>query len=157
MKTVIFMRHGKAADYNEYDSDFERPLVRRGKEEVKEAVEKLKSAGISPDVIIASPAFRTAMTARIAADVFSLNTENIVYSSGLYMGSEAAYLTAASESNGNVILIAGHNPATGNLAMHFGAGKIIGYPTSSVSVFRFSDSVIEPQSNAELIHFDTRK
>jgi phosphohistidine phosphatase len=157
MKTVIFMRHGKAANYFEYDSDFERPLIGRGKLEVKLAAEKLKAADIVPDIIVSRPAFRTASTARICADVFGIDAQSIQFVSSLYMGESEDYLKSASETKGTVILICGHNPATGNLAIHFGKGTIHNYPTSSIAAFEFTGDIITPQSESRLLFYDTRK
>lgn len=151
------MRHGKAADYAEYNDDFERPLVERGKNDVKTAAEKLKIAGIVPDVIISSPANRTAGTARIVSDYFNIDYKDIYYSAGLYGGSIADYLNVINEQNHSVILIVGHNPETGRLAMHFSGGKIMNFPTSAIAGFQFKNNSIDPGQSAKLIYSDLRK
>lgn len=156
-KILILMRHGKAADPGDYADDFERPLQSRGRVEVYEATKNLKEEDIIPDLIIASPACRTASTARIAAYGFNMDPEEIVYYSPLYMGSKKDYIEALEQHKGKTILITGHNPAVGELAMHFSEDKLESFPTSAVAVFRFDDEKITLKSKAEMLHKDLRK
>ncbi|MBL7813238.1 MAG: histidine phosphatase family protein [Bacteroidetes bacterium] len=150
MMKVVLMRHGKAADAMDFDNDFERPLTHRGKAEVRAAAEKLLESGFRPDVIMSSPANRTAGTARIIADVFGIDENAIVYFAPLYMGSESDYLDAMNSRHEQTIFIAGHNPTTGTLAGHFGKLRHTGFPTSSFVVLAFAEKPIRMSSAATL-------
>ena len=155
MKQVIFIRHGKAADHADYDTDFERPLVKKGEEDVREMATKLLKAAFFPDVILASPALRTRQTAAIVQEVFAL--ENPVdFQPAFYGGSASDYLNAINKQNSGVIMCVGHNPELGRLAMHYSSGKIMHYPTSAISVFEFTDEIITPASGAKMCYYDLR-
>lgn len=155
-RIVIFMRHGKAEDPDNFENDFERTLQKRGRLEVFEAAAKLKDKDFVPDVIISSPAFRTITTARIASSALGVQTHNIHYFSKMYMGNMNSYLDAANSTNKKTIMLVGHNPAVGDLAMHFSDNRIMGFPTSAMAVFRFKENEISLDSNAELLYYDLR-
>jgi phosphohistidine phosphatase len=156
-KTIIFMRHGKAADIADYDTDFDRPLVKRGKEEAALAAEKLKIIGIVPDTIIASPARRTQDTARSVCKAFGKKENDFITEISLYGGGSYDYLQAAGKAPGKTIMVIGHNPDIGNLAIHFSNGEINAYPTSACAAFRFQTNKPDSRSIAELLYYDLRK
>ena len=119
MKEVFIMRHGKAANYLEYDYDFDRPLVKRGEREVERAVKDLKKY-TAIDEIISSPAKRTLMTSRIAADVLEIPDAQITTVNDLYDGVVSTYIEAINNSTSKKILIVGHNPNIAQLAIQYG-------------------------------------
>ena len=145
-KTIIFMRHGKAADQEDAFNDFERPLINRGRKETEETAQQLMDAGFQPDIILSSPATRTAGTAQIVARIFDYPAEHIVYHAPLYMGRAHEYISAINNLKANIILVVGHNPEMQALAYHFGKVGQAGFPTASAVVFEFEDSVISPSS-----------
>lgn len=151
------MRHGKAEDFTEAYNDFERSLANRGRQEVQLAAEAMKSAGIEPEIIVSSPATRTAGTAQIVARVFDYPNEHILYHAPLYMGQAGDYLDIANTLKAGCILIVGHNPETGQLAQHYSHEFRDGFPTSSVIALRFEDAAISPASKAEVIWKWTRE
>lgn len=156
-KTIILMRHGKAADGFEYKDDFERPLELRGRIEVEEAAKKLKTEGIIPDVILASPAFRTSITARIVAEVFGIQAIDIDYQSSLYMSHESHYLNAMNSHENKTVMIVGHNPFVGEFALQFSGYKIHGFPTSSIAAFEFDSIPISGNSKCKTLYLGIRK
>lgn len=156
-KTVIFMRHGKAADIAGYHSDFDRPLVKRGFEETALAAKKLKIAGFVPEVLIASPAQRTKDTAESMRHVFGINKDGIQTVDALYHGSPRDYLDAIAHTKENTVMIVGHNPTIGQLCMYFSRGAFAEFPTSACAVFRFESHAPDINSMAELMFFDLRK
>jgi isoleucyl-tRNA synthetase len=78
--TYFAMRHGEAENnvLNEMDcSDAKKwKLTEKGREQVREAAEKLKDEGI--DVVYFSPLERTRESAKIAADVLGLTDEALI-------------------------------------------------------------------------------
>lgn len=66
MKRIYFIRHAEAQSGN--GSDFERTLSQVGELCAIKLGEKLRSLGLAPDLIIASPAMRALHTARIIAN-----------------------------------------------------------------------------------------
>ena len=88
MKTLYLVRHAKSSwKYPNLD-DFERPLNKRGRKSAPFMGKILKKLKVAPDLIISSPANRTAMTARIIADMINYPLEKIRYSESIYEFSE---------------------------------------------------------------------
>lgn len=151
------MRHGKAADGFEYNDDFDRPLVQKGKDEVKIAANRLMEAGFTPDTIIASPAFRTAGTARIVADVFNIPAEEIQFEASLYNSRLSAYFHAINNSDKETIMLVGHNPFVGEIAQMCSKYALMHFPTSAVAAFEIPKGSLELNFDATLLWSDLRK
>ncbi|MCC7297126.1 MAG: histidine phosphatase family protein [Bacteroidia bacterium] len=153
-KTVIFMRHGKTEDFSDSGEDFERILVQRGRIEVAEAAIALKSSALHPQIILASPAFRAAATARIVANILGIQIE---YWASLYMGSIQTYIDTVNKHDMKSILVVGHNPSVGELAMQFSGYHFKNYPTSTLAGFEFQNQNISLDSKAKLVFEHIRK
>lgn len=134
------MRHGKTEDGFGKD-DFERELMPRGREEVREAAKKLAAAGYLPGEIIASPAFRAAITAHISSHVFDISTTDIRFEASLYMNGAEAYVQKANDSAHETVLVIGHNPYVGELAYIFSKNQLHSFPTSAIAVFEFDGPI----------------
>jgi phosphohistidine phosphatase len=145
------MRHGKAVDADEAFNDFERPLQNRGRKEAEQTAEWLKEKGIHPEMILSSPAMRTAGTAQVLANVFEYPAEHIVYHAPLYMGRAHEYIAAINNLKANCILVVGHNPEMQALAYHFAKVGQAGFPTASAVVLEFEDAAIHIDSTASMI------
>ena len=65
---LYFLRHGEADWPNWKKPDDERPLTKRGKNEMREVAAFLKRLKARPDVIVTSPLPRASQTAEIAAE-----------------------------------------------------------------------------------------
>ena len=150
-KTIIFLRHGKATDAADAFNDFERPLVSRGRQEAEQTAVLLRENNLIPEMILSSPATRTAGTAQIAAAVFDYPAEHIVYHAPLYKGRAHEYIDAINNLKADCILVVGHNPEMQALAFHFGKVGQAGFPTSSAVALQFEDEVISAQSKAVLV------
>jgi phosphohistidine phosphatase len=150
-KTVILMRHGKAQDHGDAWDDFERTLIDRGRKETRITAERILSSGIIPEVVVSSPASRTAGTARIVADVFDYPEHQILYHAPLYNGSAEEYLDLINSIQSKSILIVGHNPEMQSMAYHFGKVARDGFPTASAVAFSFDAEVIGLNSNANIL------
>jgi uncharacterized Ntn-hydrolase superfamily protein/phosphohistidine phosphatase SixA len=113
MKTVLLMRHGKSKRGPKYETDFERPLAKRGRRDAARMGEFLVEQGLLPDVIISSPAERARRTAERCADAADYQGE-IRYEDPFYFGGEDAYLERlwAMDDTLSCVLFVGHNPTT---------------------------------------------
>jgi phosphohistidine phosphatase len=111
MKTLLIMRHAKS-DWSYDDlSDFDRPLNERGKDAAPKVGKELKKLGITPDLIISSPANR----AKTTAILFSENNDyknEIVFSEDFYFGhySDIAEIIKNTDEKISTLMIIGHNP-----------------------------------------------
>ena len=113
IKTVLLMRHGKSKRGPEYETDFERPLAKRGRRDAARMGEFLVEQDLLPDVIMSSPAERARRTAERCADAADYQGQ-IRYKESLYFGSEEAYLELlwALDDTVSCVLFVGHNPTT---------------------------------------------
>jgi phosphohistidine phosphatase len=62
VRTLILLRHAKAADPDDYATDIERPLTARGHRDATAAGEWLRAQDLAPDAVLCSPAVRTRET-----------------------------------------------------------------------------------------------
>lgn len=118
MKRVIIVRHAKSVPYG-YDNDFNRDLTDRGETDADKISERLKSLGVSPDLVIASPATRAMHTASIfcqnlGCDRAKIRQEEVFYE-GLTTQSFIDMLQALPETV-QTVFVFGHNPTVYYLA-----------------------------------------
>jgi len=118
MKRVIIVRHAKSVPYG-YDNDFYRDLTERGESDAEKISERLKSLGVSPDLVIASPATRTMHTATIFCQNLDYHSTKIRKEEVLYEGlttqSFIEMLQALAETV-QTVFVFGHNPTVYYLA-----------------------------------------
>ena len=122
MHDLVLLRHGHALSTGEAGirSDARRPLSERGLAEALQAAQRLKETGFVPELIVASPYLRAAMTADIAAGIFPAARR--VESEALSDGNAAAVvelLSGAALREGAGVLVVGHQPLLGYLAGFF--------------------------------------
>lgn len=118
MKRVIIVRHAKSVPYG-YDNDFNRDLTDRGETDAEKISERLKSLGVSPDLVIASPATRTMHTASIFCqnleyDPTKIRQEEVLYE-GMTTQSFIELLQNLPETV-QTVFVFGHNPTVYYLA-----------------------------------------
>ncbi len=118
MKTLYIMRHAKSSWRDIVLDDFERPLNKRGKRDLPFMSELLAKKGVKPDVLIASPALRTKVTAEVLAAHLDYPLEKIVWDLHIY-NEDADYLhdllKGLNDEEHSAVLV-GHNPAVTILA-----------------------------------------
>ena len=134
MKTLYLVRHAKSSwKYPNLD-DFERPLNKRGRENLLFMGTILKKLKIEPDLVISSPATRAAMTARFIADAIQYPLVNIRYSEAIYLSGIKALIHEIGELNNAVkkAMVIGHNPALTDFANYISGQNINNIPTCGV-------------------------
>lgn len=159
MRTLILLRHGKAAPHGTAP-DFERPLTEKGKRDSVAAGKVLKEAGIVPDVALVSPAQRTRMTWSEAQRELPPIHETLL--PALYQASSDDILEIIHQMDGAVesVCVVGHNPALQEIAVRLvkssKARKDIceHFPPGSLLVLRFDTeglSGISPESGENVL------
>ena len=131
------MRHGKSKRGPEYETDFERPLAKRGKRDAARMGEFLVEQDLLPDVILCSPAERARRTAEHCADAADYQGE-IRYDESLYDGNEESYLEllwSLDDTIGRVLLM-GHNPTT-EAAIETLSRRYVRMPTAALARIDF--------------------
>lgn len=135
MKTLFLIRHGKSSWANESVSDYDRPLKDRGIEDAHKIVEHLKEKGVSPDLIISSPANRALSTAKIFSKVLEYSEEKILIKEDIYFGSsfEIKNTFKSLDNKVNTVFIFGHNPYITEVVNDYTDEIIINVPTSGTA------------------------
>ena len=78
MKTLYLIRHAKSSWAEGGLSDFDRSLNKRGKRDALQMGKRLKALGVTPGVVISSPAKRAITTAQKIADELGYDRGAIV-------------------------------------------------------------------------------
>ena len=145
-RQLLLLRHAKAV-LGEGMDDFDRPLAPRGEEAARAIGRYMATNGLVPDLVLCSPARRTAQTWEIAARELPATEVHLV--EALYdFGDGEALLQVIREQGGAAkrLLLVTHNPATQNLALTLaGSGDrnlrrqmIEKYPTAGLAILTLS-------------------
>ncbi len=119
MKTLILVRHAKAGDRHKHLSDLERALTPSGEKDAKRAAKLLKSRGITPALMISSPANRALETAHIVAKELEYPIRRIMLKQAAYdaRDTEALFNTVREiEDRYDTVILFGHNPSLEDFA-----------------------------------------
>lgn len=134
MKKVYIIRHAKSSWSDLSLDDFDRPLKKRGKEDIKVISKWLKKRGIKPDIVISSPAKRAKKTLKTLEEILNIDKDVIKFDKGIYEA-HVQYLvdmlSKLDDRYGSVFII-GHNPSLNELAEHLSDTIITNIPTSGV-------------------------
>jgi len=133
MKTLLVLRHGKAAQEGAA-ADRDRPLVQEGKRSAEGVGRLLLTDDLVPDRIISSSAERARDTARrvAAAAQFGGALDEL---DELYLAEPEAYIKAVRRLGPDVerALVVGHNPGLEALALIL-TGEPLSLPTAGLVV-----------------------
>ena len=122
---LILLRHGKS-DWDNDESDFNRPITDRGKRGAQRIGVWLAQQGLKPDMVISSPAQRAKLTAQKMMKAMGETDHYIVYDARIYAASLeelVEVLSCISEDTKRVILV-GHNPGLEEILYFLCADKI---------------------------------
>jgi phosphohistidine phosphatase len=136
MKRIIIVRHAKSVHHG-YDQDFERTLTDRGRDDAERISVELAGTGISPDLIISSPAARTTQTTKIFAATLGYPAENVRYEKKIYSGMlTTSFLDMLQdlEDKHNTVMVVGHNPTIYYFIESLLPGFSLDVPTCSTVV-----------------------
>lgn len=151
MKTLLLLRHGKAAQEGT-GADRDRPLVQQGKRSAEVVGHLLRDDDLVPDRIITSSAERARDTARgvAAAAEFRGAVDEL---DQLYLAEPQAYITAVRELGGTAdrLLVVGHNPGLEALALIL-TGAPLSLPTAglvvcALPIANFGDLTLQIRGN----------
>ncbi|MDR1912144.1 MAG: histidine phosphatase family protein [Helicobacteraceae bacterium] len=112
MKTLVLMRHAKAAKPLTKANDRERGLTMDGRVQAEEIARALANENFKPDAILVSDAKRARETALIVADILGV-FDRVKTAEKLYDGGAREYIRAidAIASRVESALVIGHNPS----------------------------------------------
>ncbi|HYH14848.1 MAG TPA: phosphoglycerate mutase family protein [Flavisolibacter sp.] len=112
MKTLLVVRHAKSS-WERFDQpDIERPLNDRGKKDAPEMAQRLKEKNIKVDLFVSSPAKRAKKTAKLFAEEYKVDKDDILIREELYEPRVDNFYNVAISlpDKANVIALFSHNP-----------------------------------------------
>jgi phosphohistidine phosphatase len=112
VKNIFLIRHAKSSWAELGAKDFDRKLDDRGLRDAPKMAKILRGMGITPDLIVSSPAMRAKTTAQYFAQEYAIPVENIDLQADIYEASESDLLHVIKgiDNAHNTILLFGHNP-----------------------------------------------
>ncbi|MEQ9103683.1 MAG: histidine phosphatase family protein [Rhodothermales bacterium] len=137
-KTLLLMRHGKSDWYAGADSDHERPLNSRGREESAAAGVFLDRNGLVPVLVLCSTASRTRETWTTVRDAAGWKDIPVVHLDELYLApvAKAFEILAEHISRVETLMMVGHQPILSGLVSRIAAGSSLEVPTATLAVLQ---------------------
>lgn len=134
MKTLFILRHAKSSWEDQDLADFDRPLNSRGKEAAPFMGELMAESGLTPEIILASPAVRAKETAALVKDAGGLAAA-ISFDERIYEASPQTLRQVASaiDNRFGSAMIVGHNPGMEGFVRYL-TGRLEPMPTAALAV-----------------------
>lgn len=135
MKKLYIIRHAKAEDGFEMQSDFERNLEEKGVNDAHKIGIMLQKQGVIPQKIYVSPAYRTKQTAEILAQQLSFDKTKIIFEKNLYDATHSDFLQVISnfDNTAENVIVVGHNPSCSMVADYLTNDNVSFMPTCGVA------------------------
>lgn len=140
MLLLTLLRHARTESARDGQEDWHRELEPRGQRDAPEMARRLRDRGLTPKLIIASPAVRAIATATLVARELGLPKDKIVEDERLYLASPNAMLQVIKERGGSAspLMIVGHNPGISELADKLSAERSLdNMPTCGAYTLEF--------------------
>lgn len=124
-RELLLLRHAKASRTGAA-SDFERPLTRRGRRDAPRIARWMKTNGLVPDCVVASPAHRVRETAGLVLDELALPGGDVRWDERVYEADVRALLRVLADcpADARRVLLVGHNPGLEDLVRHLGGATV---------------------------------
>ena len=136
MLNLYLLRHGKAANPEKYDNDYDRPLNKKGIVQINQIGYKLQHQDNKIDQLISSAALRTQQTADIVNAY--LGIQDVSLHQDLYLAANDIILKKIQEEGREkTILYCGHNFGISDIASYF-ADDLYSMSTGMLIHFEFN-------------------
>ncbi len=134
MKSLLIIRHAKAAGNNAAVSDIDRPLNDRGRHDAPEMARRLIRKGIAIDLFVSSTAKRARQTAELFIREFGRKEKEIRFVPELYHASTQTFREVVSQLDDQYssIAIFSHNPGITAFVNMLSSVQLDNMPTCSV-------------------------
>lgn len=131
MKQLTLLRHAKSSRKDTSLADFDRPLSKRGREDAPRMGRWLRQREVAPDLLIASPALRTRVTAEVVLEALGLGDDRLLFREEVYEADLERLLEVVHvlDDTCDHVLLVGHNPGLTELWNYLSEGKAKKIPT----------------------------
>ena len=142
MKTLYIVRHAKSSWKHKSFSDFERPLRKKGVEDLRAMIDVLKARNVRPDLLMTSPAIRAIQTAVLVTQGLDMPSDSMRMKNELYLGTCEQYLdcvkTLSQECQSAMIV--GHHPGVTDTINSLLGEELHRAATSSVHAIQWDEA-----------------
>jgi len=154
MKTLYFIRHGKAAITSTSGNDADRMLTDVGVERTKRVADYIADTDPEIDLIISSPAERAYATALIISDRLGISGNKMQAREHLFLGDADVMIEMIQnlDETVNKVMIVGHNPVISKVARRFEKRLNDLLPTTGVVSVHVNTDTWANLEQAEVIH-----
>jgi phosphohistidine phosphatase len=140
-RRLLLLRHGKAEPIEYGTPDFDRPLIKRGREAAKLVGKHMAAEKIAPDRVLCSPSARTRETLDRLLKALKAKPE-LLFPDPLYNAATETYLDQIREHGGKAktLMVVGHNPSTEDALVRLTAnpGDLpVSFPTGAMAILEF--------------------
>ncbi len=160
-KTLYLVRHAKSGWTDMRLSDFDRPINQRGLHDAPEMGRRLRQRGVSPEVILCSPAQRARQTAELLVEAFGGSLEAVQFDDRIYEASNGTLLNIIQSlpDTCSSVMVIGHNPAIGYLVHQFSDTGIERMPTCAIATLQHQSQTWNDfgRDSVRLVDFDYPK
>ena len=150
LRKIILLRHAKSSWEDPSLRDFDRPLSKRGMNDIKLMKVYITSLVKEVDEIYSSPSLRTSQTINQIAPKFS----HVKYLDSLYLGNFSNVLTILESIQTQIktVMIVGHNPCIQETMETLSKNPVEKFPTCAAAVFSLKNGwskTAKPIANLE--------
>jgi phosphohistidine phosphatase len=124
-RELLVLRHAKASRGG-HESDFDRPLTKRGRRDAPRMARWIKARDLLPDCIVSSPARRARETAELVVEELELAKDAIRWEPRVYEASARDLMTVLLDcpAAARRVLLVGHNPGLEDLVHRLAGGSV---------------------------------
>jgi len=160
VKTIYLVRHAKS-DWSVAVDDFDRPLNNRGKRDAPKMAVWMLERKARIDVFVSSPARRALKTARIFANAYKRDDDDIIVLQKLYLPAAPVFYDVIHDLDNRheCAAIFSHNSGITEFANMLGVASVDNIPTCGIFAVRAdTDNWSEfSEAKKELLFFDYPK
>ena len=119
-RELLILRHAKSDRDGDAETDFARPLAKRGKKDAQRMGAWMYREGLVPDLVVSSPAERARQTTDAVCKGLEYQRKAVVWNETIYQATVADLLgvLAGLPASAKTVLLVGHNPGLEQLLIH---------------------------------------
>jgi phosphohistidine phosphatase len=125
-RELLLLRHGKSDWSVGAESDFHRPLTKRGIKAASRMGRWMRERGLQPDWVLSSPAVRARDTTSRVCRKLDVSEDDVTWDDRIYEADAARLLALLAEcpTNARRVLVVGHNPGLEDLVSYLCRGTL---------------------------------
>lgn len=140
MKLLTLIRHAKSSWKQTGLADFDRPLNKRGQQDLPGLTERVTHHLPKPDCLLFSPALRTNLTREPLVKAWQLSSQQSLAAPKAYEASAESLLELLQQTEDQInhLVLVGHNPGLSDLTSLLTHQVIDYFPTSAFAHLELS-------------------